>query len=61
MFADVNHGQTLSWNQPVLSNEGKFFAQENNGSLVLELTTDKHPPTTSQMATHCAKPLLCSI
>ena len=29
MFAYVNHARIRSWNQPVLSNEGKVLAQEN--------------------------------
>jgi len=33
IFGNVNHAKIRSWNQPVLSNEDKFLAQGNNGSL----------------------------
>ena len=50
MFAYVNHAQILSWNQPILSNEGKVSCSRKQGWLLLglELTTDRHPSTTSQ-------------
>ena len=50
MFAYVDHARISSWNQPVLSNEGKVScSRKQQGPLLgLELTTDKHPPTTSQ-------------
>ena len=50
MFAYVNHARIRSWNQPVLSNEGKVSgSRKQRGPLLgLELTTDRHPPTTSQ-------------
>ena len=50
MFAYVNHARMRSWNQPVLSNDGKAScSRKQRGPLLgLELTTDRHPPTTSQ-------------
>jgi len=50
MFAYVNHARIHSWNQPLLSNEGKVScSRKQQGPLLgLELTTDRHPPTTSQ-------------
>ena len=53
MFAYVDHARISSWNQPVLSNEGKVScSRKQQGPLLgLELTTDKHPPTTSQTLT----------
>jgi len=50
MFAYVNQAWISSWNQPVLSNEGKVScSMKQRGALLeLELTTDRHPPTTSR-------------
>ena len=50
MFAYVNHAPIRSWNQPVLSNEGKVsYSRKEQGPLLgLKLTTDWHPPTKSQ-------------
>ena len=50
MLAYVNHARIRSWNEPVLSNEGKVpCSRKQRGPLLgLELTTDRHPPTTSQ-------------
>ena len=50
MFDYVYHARIHSWNQPVLSNEGKVSClRKQRGPLLgLELTTDRHPPTTSQ-------------
>ena len=50
MFAYVNHARIRSWNQPVLSNEGKVSCsrKQRGPSLGLKLTTDRYPPTTSQ-------------
>jgi len=44
MFAYVNHARIRSWNQPVLSNEGKVScSRKQRGPLLgLELTTDRH-------------------
>ena len=48
-FAYANHAQIRSWNQPVLSNEGKVPCSRKQREPLLEtgLKTDKHPPTTS--------------
>mgnify|MGYP000488247438 CR=1 FL=1 len=50
MLAYVNQARIRSWNEPVLSNEGKVScSRKQRGPLLgLELTTDRHPPTTSQ-------------
>jgi len=50
LFAYVNHAQICSWNQPVLSNEGKVYCSRKQRELLikLKLTTDRHPPITSQ-------------
>ena len=50
MSAYVNHAQIRSWNQPVLSNEGKVScSRKQRGPLIgLELTTDRYPLITSQ-------------
>ena len=50
MFAYVNHAPIHSWNQPVLSNEGKVsYSRKEQGPLLrLKLTTDRHPSTKSQ-------------
>ena len=58
MSAYVNHAQIRSWNQPVLSNEGKVSCSgKQRGPLLgLELMTDRHRPTTSQTSyplRHC--------
>jgi len=34
LFANVNHAQIRSWNQPVLSNEGSFLFKETTGDLI---------------------------
>jgi len=49
-FAYVSHARISSWNQPVLNNEGKVTcSRKQRERLVgLELTTDRHPPITSQ-------------
>ena len=49
-FSYVNHAWICSWNQPVLSNEPKAFCLRKPWKplMGLELTTDKHPPITSQ-------------
>jgi len=46
MVAYVNHARIRSWNQPVLSNEGKVSCSRKQRGL--ELTTDRYPRTTSQ-------------
>ena len=50
MLAYVNHARIRSWNEPVLSNEGKVSCsrKQQKPLMGLELTTDRHPPTTSQ-------------
>ena len=51
IFADVNHAWIRSsWDQPVLSNEGKVYcSRKQRGPLIgLELTTDRHPPIMNQ-------------
>jgi len=49
-FAYVNHTWIHSWNQPVLSNEGKVSRSMKQQELLmwLKLTIDKHMPITSQ-------------
>ena len=49
-FAYVNQAWIRSWNQPVLSNEGKVSCSRKQRKPLtgLELTTDRHPPITSQ-------------
>jgi len=44
MFAYVNQTRISSWNQPVLSNEGKVSFTKKQWDLLLglELTTDRH-------------------
>ena len=66
IFAYVNHARIRSWNQPVLSNEGKVScSSKQRGPLLgLELTTERHPPTTSQTRyplRHAAPPLISTI
>ena len=48
MFDYVN--RIRFWNKPVLSNKGKVSCsgKQRGPMLGLELTTDRHPPTTSQ-------------
>ena len=63
MFAYVNHARIRSWNQPVLSKEGKVSCsrKERGPLLGLELTSDRHPPTTSQTRypmRHAALPVI---
>ena len=63
MFAYVNHARIRSWNQPVLSKEGKVSCsrKERGPLLGLELTTDRHPRTTSQTRyplRHAALPVI---
>ena len=50
MFAYGNHAQIRSWNQPLLSNEGKVSCSRKQPEplMGLKLTTDRHPPITSQ-------------
>ena len=45
----LNHAQIRSWNQPVLSNDGKVLCSRKQREPLLGtgLKTDKHPPTTS--------------
>ena len=47
-FDYVNHDRIRSWNQPVLSNEGKVYCSRKQRELLkgLKLTTDRHPSTT---------------
>jgi len=49
IFAYVNHARIRSWNQPVLSNEGKVSCstKQRQPLMGLELKTDKHPRITS--------------
>jgi len=50
LFAYVNNARIHSWNQPVLSNEGKVSCSTKywESLLGLKLTTDRHPQTMSQ-------------
>ena len=63
MFAYVNHARIRSWNQPALSNEGKISSsrKQRDPSLGLKLTTDKHPPTTSQTLPTAPRSPVCCI
>ena len=49
-LAYVKHPWIHSWNQPVLSNEGKVSCSRKQWEplIGLELMTDRHPPITSQ-------------
>ena len=61
MFAYVNHARLPSWNQLVLSNEGKvsFSRKQRQPLMGLKFATDTHPPSTSQTRyPDCATPLL---
>ena len=57
MFVYVIHARIRSWNQPVLSNEGKVScSRKQQGPLLgLELTTDRHPLRVRR-GTHCDTP-----
>jgi len=48
-FPCLNYYPIPSWNQPVLSNEGKLYMLKNPTEplIGLELTTDRHQPNTS--------------
>ena len=50
LFAFVNHARIRSWNQLVLSNEGKVscLRKQQEPLIGLELSTDRHPPITCQ-------------
>ena len=46
-FTCINHAQIRSWNQPVLSNEGKYSCsmKQREPLLGLKLTADRYPLT----------------
>jgi len=50
IFAYVNHAPIRSWNQPVLSNEGKVpcSRKEREPLMEFKLTTGMHSPITNQ-------------
>jgi len=52
IFAEVNYAHICSWNQPVLSNEGKVSCSRKQRMplMGLELKTDKFPLIISQTA-----------
>ena len=54
LFAYVNHAWIRSWNQPVLSNEGKVSCsrKQQEPLLGLDLTTDRHPSTLIQTGSY---------
>ena len=60
IFAYVNHARFRSWNQPVQSNEGKVSCsrKQREPLMGLKLTTDRHPPITSQMRYHSPRSVL---
>ena len=51
LFTYVNQSRIGFWKQPVLSNESKVSSsrKQQEPLMGLEPTTDRHPPTTSQM------------
>ena len=57
IFAYVNHARNSSWNQPVLSNEGRVscLRKQQEPLVGLKLTTDQLRAT---RATHCPTPPL---
>jgi len=50
LLASVNHAQICSWNQPVLSNDGRVYClrKQREPLIGFKLTTDRHPPIMSQ-------------
>jgi len=61
MFAYVNQAQIRSWNQPVLSNEGKvFLLKETNGAFAGACQYD-HIISDPNSFFHCNLVMLCTM